>query len=73
MQALNRRFGRLVFLIFMIAALVLSAQAATFSKASLKGNYGFLTNLWTANASTTQFAMGGVLTFNGAGAVTWLL
>jgi len=57
-------------LVFMTIALALSAQAATYSKASLKGSYSFLTNLWTANASTSQFAMVGVLTFNGAGAVT---
>jgi len=57
-------------LIFMTVVLALSAQAATFSKASLKGSYSFLTNLWTANTSTDQFAMVGVLTFDGAGNVT---
>ncbi len=54
----------------MTIALALSAQAATFSKASLKGSYSFLTNLWTADASTDEVAMVGVLTFNGAGKVT---
>jgi hypothetical protein len=57
-------------LIFVTIALVLSAQATKFSNASLKGSYSFLTNLWTANASTSQFAMVGVLTFDGAGNVT---
>ncbi len=54
----------------MTIALALSAQAATFSKASLKGSYSFFTNLWTANGSTSQFAMVGIMTFNGAGTVT---
>ncbi len=54
----------------MTIALALSAQAATYSKASLKGSYSFLTNLWTANASTSQSAMVGIMTFNGAGTVT---
>jgi hypothetical protein len=56
-------------LIFMTITLALSAQATTYSKASLKGSYSFLTNLWTANASTSEFAMLGVLAFNGAGKV----
>lgn len=34
------------------------------------GSYSFLTNLWTANSSTNQFAMVGVMTFDGAGNVT---
>ena len=45
------------------------AQAASFNNASVKGSYSFLINLRTANASTNQFAMVGVLTFNGAGSV----
>jgi len=48
----------------------LSAQATTFSKASLNGSYSFLTNLWTADTSTDQIAVVGVLNFNGAGKVT---
>jgi len=54
----------------MTIALALSTQAATFSNASLKGSYSFLTNLWTANVNTNEFAMVGVLTFDGAGNVT---
>lgn len=46
------------------------AQAATFSNASLKGTYSFLNNLTTANLGTNQFAMVGVLAFDGAGNVT---
>jgi hypothetical protein len=66
----SRRFVQVGVLIFAITALTLSAQAASFSKASLKGSYSFLTNLWTANVNTNQFAMVGVMTFDGAGNVT---
>ena len=69
MQIFNRRSVRVGILIFMAIAIALPAQAATFSKASLKGSYSFLTNLWTANGATSQFAMVGVLTFDGAGNV----
>jgi hypothetical protein len=57
-------------LIFMTVALALSAQATTFSNASLKGSYSFSTVLWTANVNTNEFAMVGVLTFDGAGNMT---
>lgn len=70
MQVFSRRFLRVGFLIFMTIALALSAQAAAFSKASLKGSYGFLINRWTANVNTSQFAVVGVMTFDGAGNVT---
>jgi len=53
----------------MMAALALSAQAAGFNKASLKGSYSFLVNTWTAE-SNTQDATVGVMTFDGAGDVT---
>ena len=53
-----------------VIALSISAFAATFSDASVKGSYGFLTSLTTANASTNQFAMVGVMSFDGAGNVT---
>jgi hypothetical protein len=66
----SRRFLQIGFLIFMTIALAFSAQATTFSNASLKGGYSFLTNLWTANVNTNQFAMVGVMTFDGAGNVT---
>jgi hypothetical protein len=66
----SRRFVRVGALVIMTIALALSAQAASFSNASLKGSYSFLTNLWTANVSTNEFAMVGVLTFDGAGNVT---
>ena len=55
---------------FMTFTLALSAQAATFNNASLKGSYSFLTNLSTANVNTPEFAMVGVMTFDGAGGVT---
>lgn len=67
---LSRRFVQVGVLIFMAIAIALPAQAATFSKASLKGSYSFLTNLWTANVSTSQFGMLGIMTFDGAGNVT---
>lgn len=67
---LNRRFAQVGILIFMAIALALPAQAATFNNTSLKGNYSFLTSLWTASVSTNQFGMLGVMTFDGAGDVT---
>jgi hypothetical protein len=69
-QIYSQRSVQVGVLIFMTIALALSAQAATFSKASLKGSYSFLTNLWTADVNTNQFAMVGVMTFDGAGKVT---
>ena len=54
----------------MTLGLALSAQAATFNNASLKGSYSFLTSLSTADVNTPQFAMVGVMTFDGAGNVT---
>jgi len=70
MQTFSRRFLQVGVSIFFIAALALSAQAATFSKASLKGSYSFLINLSTANPSSNEFGMVGVLTFDGKGNVT---
>jgi hypothetical protein len=69
MQRYSRRFVQLGILFLITIALALSAQATTYKKASLKGSYGFLTNLWTADSSTDQIAMVGILTFNGAGKV----
>jgi hypothetical protein len=69
-QVSNRRFIQVAVLVFITLALALSAQAAGFSNASLKGSYSFLTNLRTANVSTPQFAAVGVMTFDGAGNVT---
>jgi len=69
MHKFSRRLLRIGVLTVTIA-LAWSAQAATFTQATLKGSYGFLTNLWTASASTSQFAMVGALTFDGAGNVT---
>lgn len=70
MEGFSRRFRQGGVLIFMTIALALSAQATSFSNASLNGSYSFLTNLWTENVNTNEFAMIGVLTFNGAGDVT---
>jgi hypothetical protein len=54
---------------FMVIALALSAQAS-FSNASLKGGYSFLTNRWTADVNRSQEGVVGVMTFDGAGNVT---
>ena len=70
MQVFSRRFLQVGVLGLLIVALALSAQAANFSNASLKGGYSFLANLRTANVNTPQFAAGGVMTFDGAGNVT---
>jgi len=69
-QIFSRRFLQVLVLIFMTLALALSALGAGFSNASLKGSYSFLTNLRTANVTPNQFAMVGVMTFDGAGNVT---
>lgn len=60
-----RRFMQVGVLIFITTVLALSAQAAT--NASLKGSYSFLSNRWTANVNTSQFARVGIWTFDGAG------
>jgi hypothetical protein len=70
MQVLRRGFMQFAVLTFVTIALALSAQATTYSKASLKGGYSFSINLWTADASTTEYAIVGVLTFSGTGTVT---
>ena len=70
MQVFSRRFLQVGVLVVMTLALALSAQAAGFSDASLKGSYSFLTNLRTANAKESQFAMVGVMTFDGVGDVS---
>jgi len=69
-QIFGRRFVQVGILIFLAIAIALPAQAATFSNASLKGTYSFLNNLTTANVGTNQFAMVGVLAFDGAGNVS---
>jgi len=69
-QVFSRRFVQVGILIFLAIVIALPAQAATFSNASLKGTYSFLNSLTTANLGTNQFAMVGVLAFNGTGNVT---
>lgn len=70
MTRINRNYVQAWILILVSLLLAPPAQAATFGDASLKGSYSFLTSLATANASTNQFAMVGVLAFDGAGNVT---
>ncbi|MFY9561258.1 MAG: hypothetical protein WAQ52_13570 [Terriglobales bacterium] len=69
MQISNSRVLQVGGLMFVITALALSAQAS-FSNASLKGGYSFLTNRWTADVNTNEDAVVGVMTFDGAGNVT---
>jgi hypothetical protein len=69
-QIYSRRLVQVGVLIFVTIALALSAQAASFSNASLKGSYSFLVNKWTADVNTNQLAVVGVMTFDGAGNVT---
>ena len=66
----NRRFFRIPSATIVLAALLASLQASALTNASLKGSYSFLVNLRTANQSTNQFAMEGVLTFDGVSGVT---
>ena len=70
MQMFSRRFLHIGVLSFVTTALAISAQAAKFSEASLKGSYSLLENKWTTDPGTHQYAMLGVLTFDGAGNVT---
>ncbi len=70
MRNFSRRFLQLGLLIFTTIVLAMSAHAATFSTASVKGGYSFTTVLWTANSTTAAFGMVGVMTFDGAGHVT---
>jgi hypothetical protein len=70
MQTLNSRVLQVVVLMLMTVALTLSAEAASFSKASLKGGYSFLFNKWTADVNSNQDANVGIMTFDGAGNVT---
>ena len=51
-------------------ALLQSTTAATYTVASLKGNFALLWNTWTVDASLAQDGAIGVLSFNGKGAVT---
>jgi hypothetical protein len=64
------RISRAPVLVTAVIAFSLSAHAVTYSDATLKGSYSFLINLHTADQSTNQFAMVGVLSFDGAGNVT---
>jgi len=66
----SRRFLQVGVLSVVTTALAISAQAAKFSEASLKGSYSLLENKWTTDPGTHQSAMLGVLTFDGAGNVS---
>ena len=66
----RRCFLQVGALVFVVAALALSAQAENFSEASLKGSYSFMINKWTADVGRNQYAMVGVMKFDGAGNVT---
>jgi hypothetical protein len=66
------RHRLLSFTLFVLVAIApsITARAGDISNSSLKGTYSFLTNRWTANPSTEQFGMVGVMRFNGMGGVT---
>ena len=70
MQVFRRRFQQVGVLIFVTTALALSAQAASFSEANLKGNYSFTINKWTVDVGRNQSAVVGVMTFDGEGNMT---
>lgn len=70
MQAATRSFKQVCLLVFVTTILVLSAQAATFSNASLQGDYTFLGNRWTGDVNAPQGGVIGVMTFDGAGNFT---
>jgi len=69
-QAFARQFGQVVVFIFTTVVLVLSAQATTFSNASLQGSYGLLGNHWTADPNASQLGRVAVMTFDGVGDCT---
>jgi hypothetical protein len=66
----SRRFFQISPSTIFVAVLLASLQASALTNASLKGGYSFLINLRTANQSTNQFAMEGVLTFDGVSSVS---
>src|ERR1035438_117334 len=70
MQAAIRSFSQICLLVVITIVLVLSAQSATFSNASLHGSYAFLGNRWTADVNEPQGGMIGVMTFDGVGNFT---
>jgi hypothetical protein len=68
MGFLKTRSLRIVVLLWMSLLAAPFAHSA-FTKASLKGSYGFLLNRWTADLNKNQEGDLGVVTFNGAGKV----
>ena len=70
MGIFGRRLLKVVIIMLATVALATSARAATFTKASVKGTYGFMTVLSTANPKTTTFGMVGAMVFDGAGHLT---
>ena len=69
-QMIIRRILQVGLLSFAATALALPAQAARFIDASLKGSYSFMVNRWTTDSSSAQYAMVGVMIFDGAGNVS---
>jgi hypothetical protein len=67
---LRQRFLQVGVLVSVTSALALSAQAATFSEANLKGRYSYMLNKWTVDVGMNQVANVGVMTFDGAGNMT---
>jgi len=69
-QVLRRYSLQVGALIFVTTALALSAQAASFSEANLKGSYSYMLHKWTVAVGKNQYAEVGVMTFDGAGNMT---
>ena len=70
MQGAIRSSRQACLLLFVTIILVLSAQAATFSNATLQGSYTFLGTRWTADVNEPQGGVIGVMTFDGVGNMT---
>ncbi len=70
MQGAIRTSRQVCLLVVVTIALVLSAQAVTFSNASLHGTYTFLGTRWTADVTAPEGGVIGVMTFDGVGNFT---
>ena len=70
MKNSKSRLLQVVTMLFAIAAFAVSAGAATYTVASVKGSFSFLMNKSTADPTTHQDATLGVFHFDGAGNCT---
>ncbi len=70
MHGAIRSSRQVCLLVLVTIVFVLSAQATTFSNASLQGSYSFLGSRWTADVTAPQGGVIGVMTFDGVGNFT---